>query len=48
LFKSKGTRRSIEFLLRLIGAPDALIDYNEFIYLADQRIDMEKFEHPMG
>ena len=44
LFKSKGTRRSIEFLLRLIGAPDALIDYNEHIYLADQRIDMSKFD----
>ena len=43
LFKSKGTRRSVEFLLRLIGAPDALIDYNEFIYLADQRINMENF-----
>ena len=44
LFKSKGTRRSIEFLLRLIGAPDALIDYNEYIYLADQKIDMTKFD----
>lgn len=44
LFKSKGTRRSIEFLLRLIGAPDSLIDYNEYIYLADQRIDMETFD----
>ena len=43
LFKSKGTRRSVEFLLRLIGAPDALIDYNEHVYLADQRIDMAKF-----
>lgn len=44
LFKSKGTRRSIEFLLRLIGAPDSLIEYNEHIYLADQRINMENFE----
>jgi hypothetical protein len=44
LFKSKGTRRSIEFLLRLIGAPDALIDYNEYIYLADQRINMRNFD----
>lgn len=43
LFKSKGTKRSVEFLLRLIGAPDALIDYNEFIYLADQRINMDNF-----
>lgn len=44
LFKSKGTRRSIEFLLKLIGAPDCLIDYNEYIYLADQRINMANFE----
>jgi hypothetical protein len=44
LFKSKGTRRSVEFLLRLIGAPDALIEFNENIYLADQRINMSKFD----
>jgi len=44
LFKSKGTRRSIEFLLRLIGAPDSLIEYNEHIYLADQKIDLARFE----
>lgn len=43
LFKSKGTRRSIEFLLRLIGAPDVLVEFNENIYLADQKIDLEKF-----
>ena len=44
LFKSKGTRRSIEFLLRLIGAPDSLIEYNEHIYLADQKINLDQFE----
>lgn len=44
LFKSKGTRRSIEFLLRLIGAPDSLIEYNEYIYLADQKINLDQFE----
>jgi len=44
LFKSKGTRRSVEFLLRLIGAPDSLIDFNEHIYLADQKINMENFD----
>jgi hypothetical protein len=43
LFKSKGTRRSIEFLLRLIGAPDSLVEFNEHIYLADQKINMEVF-----
>lgn len=44
LFKSKGTRRSIEFLMRLIGAPESLIEYNEHIYLADQRIDLQRFD----
>jgi len=43
LFKSKGTRRSVEFLLRLIGAPDSLIEYNENIYLADQKINLDQF-----
>lgn len=43
LFKSKGTRRSIEFMLRLIGAPDSLIEFNEHIYLADQKINLEQF-----
>jgi hypothetical protein len=44
LFKSKGTRRSVEFLLRLIGAPDALIEFNEHIYLADGKINLANFE----
>jgi len=44
IFKSKGTRRSVEFLLNLIGAPESLIEYNEHIYLADQKIDMENFQ----
>jgi len=43
LFKSKGTRRSVEFILRMIGAPDSLIEYNEHIYLADQRINLDQF-----
>ena len=43
LFKSKGTRRSVEFMLRLIGAPESLIEYNEYIYLADQKINIEQF-----
>jgi hypothetical protein len=44
LFKSKGTRKSIEGLLRLIGAPEALVEFNETIYLADQKINMNQFE----
>ena len=43
LFKSKGTRRSIEALMRMIGAPDALIEFNETIYLADGPVNIERF-----
>ena len=40
LFKSKGTRKSIEFLLTLLGAPEALVEFNEYVILADSKIDM--------
>ena len=40
LFKSKGTRKAIEFLLKFIGAPEALIEFNEYVVLADARIKM--------
>jgi len=40
LFKSKGTRKAIEFLLKFIGAPEALIEFNEYVVLADRRIKM--------
>lgn len=43
LFKSKGTRKSIEILMRLIGAPEALVEFNEYVYLADQRINLNQF-----
>jgi hypothetical protein len=44
LFKSKGTRKSIECLLRMAGAPEALIDFNEYVYVADQRLNMSEFD----
>jgi hypothetical protein len=43
LFKSKGTRKSIEILLRLIGAPEALVEFNEYVYIADQKINLNQF-----
>ena len=45
LFKSKGTRKSIEFLLSLLGAPDALVEFNEHIVVADARININKFDY---
>jgi hypothetical protein len=44
LFKSKGTRKSIESLLSLIGAPEAIVEFNEYVYLADQKISLELFD----
>ena len=43
MYKSKGTRKSLEYILRFIGAPEALIELNEIVYLADSKLDMDKF-----
>ena len=43
LFRSKGTRRSVQFLLKTIGAPDSLVDYNETIYVADRKLSYNDF-----
>jgi hypothetical protein len=39
LWKSKGTRKALEFLFRFIGAPDCLVDFNEHVYTVDSAID---------
>lgn len=44
LWKSKGARKSIEFLLRFIGAPNGLITFNEYVYKAKAPIDVELFK----
>ena len=44
LFKSKGTRHSIEAILRMVGAPKDLIEFNETVYIADGPINVERFE----
>jgi hypothetical protein len=43
LFKSNGTRKSIEFLLNFIGTPEALLEFNENVYLVDNKINMTRF-----
>jgi len=43
LFKSKGTRKAVEFLLRFIGAPKALVEFNEYVILADNKINLTQF-----
>lgn len=44
-FKAKGTRKAIEVIFSFIGAPDCLIDFNEHIYLADQKINIETVDN---
>ena len=43
LYKSKGTRKAIDFLLKNIGAPEALVEFNENVYLADSNINLGRF-----
>jgi hypothetical protein len=44
IWKSKGTRKAIEFFLRFIGVPQGLIKFNEYIYKANEPIDVELFK----
>lgn len=44
LWKSKGARKSIEFLLRFIGAPGGLVTFNEYIYKAEAPINIDLFK----
>ena len=45
IWKSKGARKSIEFLLHFMGIPKGLITFNEYIYRAKAPIDMEIFRN---
>jgi len=42
-FKSKGTRKAVDFLMNLIGAPEAIYEFNENVYIADGRISTARF-----
>ena len=43
IWKSKGARKSVEFLLRFIGTPQGLVEFNEYVYRADAPINRELF-----
>jgi hypothetical protein len=45
IWKSKGTRKSVEFLFKFIGTPLGLIKFNEYIYLAENKLDIELFQN---
>jgi hypothetical protein len=47
LWKSKGSRKSVEFLLNFIGVPTGLITFNEYIYKTVARIDMDLFRETL-
>jgi hypothetical protein len=44
MFKTKGTRQSLEYIMRFIGAPEAITEFNEIIYLADAKINVDEFK----
>jgi len=43
IWKSKGARKSIEFLVNFMGIPKGLITFNEYIYRADAPLDIDLF-----
>jgi hypothetical protein len=47
LWKSKGARKSIEFILNFIGVPAGLVTFNEYIYKADSPINMDLFRQTL-
>ena len=44
LWKSKGTRKAIEFLFRFIGAPESLVNFNEHIVVADKPVNIQQLK----
>jgi len=44
IWKSKGTRKAIEFIFRFIGAPEGLISLNEYLYVTDGIVDVDTFK----
>ena len=47
IWKSKGTRKSIEFLFKFMGVPDELITLREHVYVADKPLSIERLEYLM-
>lgn len=43
LWKSKGTRKPIEFLFDFINTPPSLVKFNEYIYQAKNKLDINNF-----
>ena len=48
LWKSKGTRKAIEFLTKFIGAPSGLMQFNEHVYVAENALDADIVQSAIG
>ena len=44
MWKSKGTRKAVEFLFRFIGAPESLVNFNEYVVLVDKPLDIDEIK----
>ena len=42
LFKSKGTRKVIEFFFKLFNIPQCMVSLDEYVYIASNRLDIDK------
>lgn len=47
IWKSKGTRKAIEFLFKFLGTPDDLVTFNEYVYVADNPVNIELIKEMM-
>ena len=43
-WKSKGSRKAIEFLFRFIGAPESLVNFDEYIVMVDKPLNLEEIK----
>jgi hypothetical protein len=41
-FKSKGTRKSIETIFKMIGIPEQFILFNEYVYIAENQLQLNE------
>lgn len=42
VFKSKGTRNAIDFILNFLGIPQDIVDFNEYVIRAKKPVDVDK------
>lgn len=45
LWKSKGTRKGIEFLLKFLGIPNGLLVFNEYIYSVKNKLNVNEINN---